>query len=448
MVFITEELVRKRAEHNNYEISSLEELSLHQQDLEKIEHLDKWCKELKILYLQSNLIPRIENVGKLKKLEYLNLALNNVSKVENLAGCESLKKLDLTVNFIDDLTSIESLRENKLFRELYLTGNPCTQYEDYRKYVIATLPHLYQLDGKEIEKSERIQATQEHAALRDSILQQQRRSIMKREKEKSKEDDVRKDPGYDGRWYTDIGEESKDTLKESKVMVENEQELSEDEKEKRYWSQPSKFTPESRVEMHKHIQEQQEKKSQKKGGFFDEESRKREVKFFKENGEPLNVNTSKIDFTLKEDEENGLITLDVACYKHLDTSLMDVDVQPRYVRVAIKEKFLQLALMDEVSPDRATAKRSQTSGHLVISMPKVRQVIRKAPTAKSISAGRSTSGSEKADGGKKDAKNNFLSLSDLSTIIDRSEREQNEHIEDTGPFSDDFIDDPDVPPLI
>ena len=50
MVFITEDLVRKRAEHNELEIGSLEEISLHQLDIEKIEHLDKWCKKLKILY--------------------------------------------------------------------------------------------------------------------------------------------------------------------------------------------------------------------------------------------------------------------------------------------------------------------------------------------------------------------------------------------------------------
>ena len=32
---VTEELVRKRAEHNEGEIFSLEELTLHQQDIEK-----------------------------------------------------------------------------------------------------------------------------------------------------------------------------------------------------------------------------------------------------------------------------------------------------------------------------------------------------------------------------------------------------------------------------
>lgn len=56
---VTEDMVRRRAEHNNCEIFSLEELSLHQQDIERLEHLDRWCRELRILYLQNNLIPRI-----------------------------------------------------------------------------------------------------------------------------------------------------------------------------------------------------------------------------------------------------------------------------------------------------------------------------------------------------------------------------------------------------
>lgn len=52
-------MVRRRAEHNNCEIFSLEELALHQQDIERLEHLERWCRELRILYLQNNLIPRI-----------------------------------------------------------------------------------------------------------------------------------------------------------------------------------------------------------------------------------------------------------------------------------------------------------------------------------------------------------------------------------------------------
>lgn len=69
-------------------------------------------RHLKILYLQSNLISRIENLHRLKALEYLNLAVNNVTRIQNLQRCESLKKLDLTVNFIDKagLLTVHSLK--------------------------------------------------------------------------------------------------------------------------------------------------------------------------------------------------------------------------------------------------------------------------------------------------------------------------------------------------
>jgi protein TilB len=70
--------------------------------ISRIEHLDKWCRELRIVYLQSNLISKIgkfykeifivlllfilENISRLKKLEYINLALNNIEYIENLSG--------------------------------------------------------------------------------------------------------------------------------------------------------------------------------------------------------------------------------------------------------------------------------------------------------------------------------------------------------------------------
>ncbi|KAG2489436.1 hypothetical protein HYH03_012073 [Edaphochlamys debaryana] len=97
---ITERLIRQRAEHNEGMVSTLEEVALHQQNIEKIEVLGKQCPKLKILYLQSNLIGKIQNLHKLKELEYLNLAMNNVTKLQNLQRCESLKKLDLTINFV------------------------------------------------------------------------------------------------------------------------------------------------------------------------------------------------------------------------------------------------------------------------------------------------------------------------------------------------------------
>lgn len=56
----------QRAEHNDGVLATLEEVSLHQLNIEKIEGLGQLCKHLRILYLQSNLISKLENIHKLK----------------------------------------------------------------------------------------------------------------------------------------------------------------------------------------------------------------------------------------------------------------------------------------------------------------------------------------------------------------------------------------------
>lgn len=56
---VDKDLLRKRAEHNDGELSSLEEITLHQFDIEKIENLDVYCRKLRILLLQNNQISKI-----------------------------------------------------------------------------------------------------------------------------------------------------------------------------------------------------------------------------------------------------------------------------------------------------------------------------------------------------------------------------------------------------
>ena len=87
---ITVDLLRKRAEHNEGMLRDLQEIALHQQDIEKIEVFEKVTRHIKILLLQNNQIEKMENLNKLKELEYLNLALNNISMLEGIEGCESL----------------------------------------------------------------------------------------------------------------------------------------------------------------------------------------------------------------------------------------------------------------------------------------------------------------------------------------------------------------------
>ena len=133
-------------------------------EAEEIEVVGDVCRKLRILYLQNNIIGKMENLQHLKDLEYLNMALNNITRIEGLGTCEFLNKLDMTVNFIDVDTFAESmhhLKQHRHLAELYLMGNPCADWDGHRAYVAATLPQLKCLDGKDIKKTERILALQQ-----------------------------------------------------------------------------------------------------------------------------------------------------------------------------------------------------------------------------------------------------------------------------------------------
>jgi len=210
---ITLDLIRKRSEHNECLVSTLEEIALHQEELECIGPiLGRTCgKTLRILLLQNNVIDRLDpqDVRPFRSLEYLNVALNNISVVEGVEHLEFLKKLDLTLNFIGFARleeSVDCMKELRSLKELFMVGNPCaietldsndngsnTSRDDnddsngrnvcsdinnndaikklitpqnkkgwngFRKYIIAKLPLLESLDGRPILRSERITATQ------------------------------------------------------------------------------------------------------------------------------------------------------------------------------------------------------------------------------------------------------------------------------------------------
>lgn len=58
-------------------------------------------------------------------------------------------------------------------------------------------------------------------------------------------------------------------------------------------------------------------------------------------------------------------------HRFLDSSLIEVDAQPNYIRVTVKGKIFQMALNDEIRVDDSTSQRSQTTGNLLIVMPKL-----------------------------------------------------------------------------
>lgn len=135
----------------------------------------------------------------------------------------------------------------------------------------------------------------------------------------------------------------------------------------------------------------------------------------------------------------------------MDTSLIDIDVQPNYVRVTLKGKSLQISFNEDVKPDASTAKRSQTTGHLVITMPKLNPIVRSKPKVETIRRNREN----------EPKKNEFLEVEQprksnfelLANIVDENTKktfllnENKNKIAKIRDNSPNFVDDLSVPPL-
>ncbi|GAB5355021.1 hypothetical protein AAMO2058_000169900 [Amorphochlora amoebiformis] len=329
MTRITVDLIRKKSEHNDGILENLEEISLHQLNIQRIEVLGSCCKHLKILYLQNNLIPKIENLRKMKELVYLNLALNNVKLIEDLQSCESLEKLDLTINFIPIKNlekSIDGLQNNHRLKQLFLSGNPCCEFKGYRKFVVGSLPWLESLDGKKISKSERILASQDLLTIKSEL-----RKFAGQVDQKTEEDDDKFSAENRVKWHQeDLEEERRRKEEQEKAM---------------FIKQPPDPLKEARKQMSKKVE-------YTPGGKL-----------------PAQRNMPRVKFEIKEDE-NGNVIATIHAPKYLDTSLIEVDIHPKWFQCIIKGKNLLLHTPEDVHPDKSKIQRLLHNGHLKITMPK------------------------------------------------------------------------------
>jgi protein TilB len=380
---ITLELIRKRSEHNAGLVSTLEELALHQEELQSIGSIiGRTCgKTLKILLLQNNVIERMvrSELKYFKSLEYLNLALNNIRCIEqgSLSGMECLKKLDLTLNFIDLdhlESSIDELGRSSALQELFLIGNPCMGTLDSdslakkesnkgwsgcRAYIIAKLPNLRQLDGHDIKRSEKITAAQQLPALQAELRERAQHCSEERQL-REEQDSARKDD--DDSSY--IADEAKTQHNpETRTKISNEVYDQKMAKEK----QASENTVKQKGE--KEWEEEHKDTVQKARALEDDKS--------SQNDKIKQCNQGKYNFWFEEERSSSSnsgvksLILHVDIPKHLSTSLIDVDIHPNHVVVIIKNKILRLILPVEVSLKGAIARRSAVSGNLELVMPKM-----------------------------------------------------------------------------
>ncbi|TPX59184.1 hypothetical protein PhCBS80983_g02629 [Powellomyces hirtus] len=372
---IDKELLRKRAEHNDGDLSTLKEVTLHQYDIEKIENLDLYCRHLEILFLQNNQISKIENLHKLKELKYLQLALNNISKIENLDKCESLEKLDLTVNFVEDPLDVEHLKNNEQLRELYLLGNPCARKEGYRELVITILPQLKVLDGREITRTERLEAAQQYGEIRARFLRDQERQqhadpqqgagepvkAEGLESSISKEGEQQKSTNPEAKGD---GAQSCGGSTEPRGLVGGENETSEEdleEQRRRYQTEPVPHTASARLSAARDLARLKNPPAPTPPPTLAPP-----VLTSTTDGRILQKNQGKWSFHFTS--TSSTVTLHVSLSKHLSTSLIDVHVEPTYIRILVKNKILQLVLDSPVSTDNVICERSTVSGWLAVTM--------------------------------------------------------------------------------
>ena len=328
---ITQELLRKRAEHNDGILTTLEEISLHQENIERIENLEYYCRHIKILYLQDNIIEKLENLDKLKELEYLNLAVNSIQKIENLEKCESLNKLDLTMNFVD----IENLKEScdclskvPSLREIYLTGNPCEKFKYCREYVIGRCPQIIIYDGDEVKKSERIKAREMMDFMEKELEKESKEHVIFKQNDPSEKDPNKYSVEYRRNLYKDL----------EKEKLENERKRKEESSKPGLWDEPLiKEVP---------------------------------PPVYKENGEVRMCNQGRYEVFLDEDiYTTAITTFRIKLPKFLDTSKIKVDLNPNYVRVDVKGKITQWRFDNDIIVEKAIVQRSTTTGELEIKAP-------------------------------------------------------------------------------
>ena len=85
-----------------------------------------------------------------------------------------------------------------------------------------------------------------------------------------------------------------------------------------------------------------------------------------------------------DDAEYSFFSMKVP--KFLDTSLLEVNLNPSWVSVRIKGKLTQMKFMEEIIVDKSVIERSQITGDLLIKMLKLtpNYLLKKAEEAKKL----------------------------------------------------------------
>lgn len=233
------------------------------------------------------------------------------------------------MNFIDvDAleASVQHLAPLLHLRELYLMGNPCAvHWEGCRDYVIASLPQLASLDGKDISRSERLKAQQKLKALQAELkalaaakLQEQGQQPPSTTSDDSTTDDQVNDEEETGSiWSPEARLKAYRKQGEQKAAEEARRRGLEPQK-RDYEAEHSASVEATRSK------EQHKQQHSRDGGDTSSEPPVRQC------------NEGRWDFKLEETRQGYDLRLQLS--RFMDLSLIDVDVHPSYVSIVVMAK--------------------------------------------------------------------------------------------------------------
>ncbi len=140
-----------KAEKKAMQLLKLTHIHLDREQICEIDNLAEYLGDVTNLYLQGNLIRRIENLEFLHKLKFLILSNNQIERIENLNALKQLKLLDLSYNLIDRV-DVQELPKHLAF--LDLRHNPCLLGDGETKAIADYLKDLKQLNGDDLFDNE------------------------------------------------------------------------------------------------------------------------------------------------------------------------------------------------------------------------------------------------------------------------------------------------------
>jgi Leucine-rich repeat (LRR) protein len=108
-----------KAEEQAEKLLKLTHIHLDRENIVMIDNLAEYLGPITNLYLQHNLIERIENLEFLTNLKFLVLSNNQIEKIENLKCLKKLKFLDLSFNLIQEF-NVEELPSSLIILDLRL----------------------------------------------------------------------------------------------------------------------------------------------------------------------------------------------------------------------------------------------------------------------------------------------------------------------------------------